>query len=260
MQNCSSCRPRATARRNVAVIAFALWCALLVAGVNPAMAADDPNALWHIVHEQCVPHQQQFGTPLPCAAVSEAAGYGILKDRNGASQFLLIATARVSGVEDPAVLAADAPNYFVPAWDATRLVQALLGRALPRESMSLAINSAQRRTQNQLHIHVDCASVEVRDALRAHGPEISADWTPLAIPLSGHTYRAMRVQTLGQPGATPFNLLARLPEARADMGAESLVVVGAVFSNGESGYYLLETRAGPGEELQDHGCAVAAPR
>ena len=261
MRNCSNCRPPATDSSSVALLAaLAFGVASLLSGMPHAAAADDPGALWRIVHEECVPHQAQFGTPLPCAAVDEQGGYAILKDRRGASQFLLIATARVSGIEDPAILAPDAPNYWLPAWDATRLVQALLGRALPRESMSLAINSAPRRSQNQFHIHVDCVSVEVRDALRAHGADIGTDWKPFAVPLAGHAYRAMRVQTLGQPGATPFNLLARLPEARADMGAESLVVVGAVFSNGESGYYLLETRAGPGEELQDHGCAVAAPR
>jgi CDP-diacylglycerol pyrophosphatase len=220
-------------------------------------AADDPNALWRIVHEQCVAHQAQFGTPLPCASVDEAGGYAILKDIRGASQFLLIATARVGGVEDPAILAPDAPNYWLPAWDATRLVQALLGRALPREALSLAINPASRRTQNQFHIHVDCVSVEVRDALRAHGARIGTAWSPFPISLAGHAYRAMRIPTLAQPGATPFLLVARQPEAKADMGAESLVVVGAVFAGGESGFYLLGTRDNAGEELQDHACAVA---
>jgi CDP-diacylglycerol pyrophosphatase len=258
MQNCSSYRPPVIARSAASFAAFAI-CSMLVAMVTaPATAADDPNALWRIVHEQCVSHQAQFGTALPCAAVNEQSGYGILKDRNGASQFLLIATARVTGIEDPAILAPDAPNYWLPAWDATRLVQALLGRAVPRESLSLAINSAPRRTQNQLHIHIDCVSIEVRDALRAHGAEIGAEWTPFAIPLAGHAYRALRIQTLTQPGAMPFQLVARLPEARTDMGAESLVAVGAIFGNGESGFYLLETRAGPGEELQDHGCKVAS--
>ena len=220
-----------------------------------AAEADDPNALWRIVHEQCVPHQFQFGTPLPCAAVSEPAGFAVLKDLRGASQFLLIATARVAGIEDPAILSPDAPNYWLPAWDATRHVQALLGRALARDQMSLAINSATRRTQNQLHIHVDCVSVEVRDALRAHGASIGETWAPLAVPLAGHSYRAMRVPTLAQPGGTPFQLVARLPDARADMGSESLVVVGAVFAGGESGFYLLETRAGPGRNCR----TTAAP-
>ena len=108
-----------------------------------------------------------------------------------------------------------------------------------------------------MHIHVDCVSVEVRDALRAHGATIGVAWASFAVPLNGHAYRAMRVPTLAQPGASPFQLAARLPDARADMGEESLVVVGATFAGGETGFYLLETRAGPGEELQDHGCAVA---
>jgi CDP-diacylglycerol pyrophosphatase len=239
-------------------LAIAVCAALLLP--HAAAAADDPNALWRIVHEQCAPHRMQFGTPLPCASVDEPAGFAVLKDLRGASQFLLIATARVSGIEDPAILAPDAPNYWLPAWDATRLVQALLGRALPRELLSLAINPAARRTQNQIHIHVDCVSAEVRDALRAHAAEIGATWAPFAVPLAGHAYRAMRVPTLAQPGATPFLLVNRLPEAKADMGGESLVVVGATFGDGESGFYLLETRAGAGEELQDHGCVVAGSR
>jgi CDP-diacylglycerol pyrophosphatase len=233
--------------------------AIAMAGARPAMAVDDPGALWRIVREQCVPHQAQLGTASPCAVLDEPAGYAVLKDRNGASQFLLIATARVSGLEDSAVLSSGAPSYWLRAWEATRFVQALLGRALPRDSLSLALNSARRRSQDQLHIHVDCVKVEVRDALRAHGNEVGADWAPLSVPLVGHAYRAMRVLTLDGPGASPFQLLARLPEARADMRAESLVVVGAVFDKGEPGFYLLETSDGHGEDLQDHGCAVAAP-
>lgn len=235
-----------------------LGCALMmIAPVSAAVPGDDPNALWTIVHEQCVPHQQRFSTPLPCAEVDEAAGYAILKDRNGASQFLLLAVARVSGMEDPAILASDAPNFWTDAWRATRLVQALLGKSLARDSLSLAINSAHYRTQNQFHIHIDCVSVEVRNALQVNGARIGDTWAQLPVQLAGHSYRAMRVPTLAQPGATPFRLLAQLPDARADMGAESLVVIGATFASGETGFYLLETRSGPGEELQDHGCAIA---
>jgi CDP-diacylglycerol pyrophosphatase len=223
-----------------------------------AAAADDPSALWHIVHEQCVPHERQFATPLPCAAVDDGAGYAILKDRNGASQFLLIATARVSGIEDPALFAPGAPDYWIPAWRFTRLVEAMIGHPLPRESLSLAINSANHRTQDQFHIHLDCIRADVRDALRTHGGKVGAAWAPFPVPLAGHGYRAMRIPTLAQPGATPFHALSSLADARGDMRAESLVAVGARFDNGETGFYLLETKEGPGEELQDHACAVAS--
>ena len=103
--------------------------------------ASDPNVLWHIVHDQCVPHQEQFHWPLPCAEVNLAFGYAILKDIEGATQFLLIPTARVTGIEDPAILVPGAPNYWEAAWQARGLVQALAKGPLPTNDLSLAINS-----------------------------------------------------------------------------------------------------------------------
>lgn len=236
------------------------WLVFLFAALtaNAAVCADDPDALWRIVHEHCVRNMVQFGTPLPCAAVNESGGYAIMKDRNGASQFLLLATARVSGIDDPAVLDPAAPNYWRAAWEATPLVEAMVGRALPRDALSLAINSVRDRTQNQLHIHIDCVSPLVRATLREHSAEVGEAWAPLPVPLAGHYYRAMRVRTLTQSGATPFRLVARLADARVDMAGESLAVVGAVFPDGEAGFYLLESRSGRAVDLQDRGCAVAS--
>jgi CDP-diacylglycerol pyrophosphatase len=236
----------------------------LAAGV-PKLQAADPNALWRIVHEQCVPHQAQFGVPLPCTEVNRPGGYVIFKDAVGATQFLLIPTARVTGIEDPAILAPGAPNYWQGAWEATNLVQAAANRALPREDLSLAINSVYGRSQNQLHIHLDCIRAEVRDTLRQHAAEVDDTWAPFPVPLWGHPYQAMRVETLDRPGSSPFQLLAdRLPGARADMGAQTLIAVGTTFDNGDRGFYLLAGRAdlpagnrGEAEELQDHSCAVA---
>jgi CDP-diacylglycerol pyrophosphatase len=232
---------------------------LILIAVTVSSASADPNALWRIVHGQCVPHWEAFHSPLPCVSVDEVRGYAILKDRVGATQFLLIATAQVTGIEDPAVLAPDAPNYFSEAWEARGNVEALAGRALRREDLSLAINSVAGRTQNQLHIHIDCVSPEAAAALAAHGAAIGESWAPLPVRLAGHEYRAMRVETLDRPGADPFDLLGGGDRAR-----ESLVVVGATFANGNPGFYLLETQADPatgnrgaGEELQDHSCAVA---
>ncbi len=230
----------------------AMVMALIVA--CPANA-QDPDALWKIVHNLCVPHQERFGTPLPCAEVSR--DHSILKDIRGASQFLLIPTARISGIDDPLILMPAAPNYWQPAWDATRLVQALVNRPLPRDAMSLAINSAVTRTQNQLHIHVDCVRTDVRDALRMHRAKIGKTWTKFPEPLAGHTYYAMRLDTLVQPGGSPFQLLPGLLPPGANMAMESLVVVGATFDDGAAGFILLETREGGGEELQDHACTIA---
>ncbi len=235
-------------------------CVFLLVLPRLALAEDESGALWHIVHDQCVAHAEQFGTPLPCTLVKQDAGYAILKDRRGIGQFLVIPTARIAGIEDPAILTPDAPNYWQPAWQATLLVEAMLDRVLPRDALSLTINSVHHRSQNQLHIHVDCLKAEVRNLLRSRGGAIGATWAPFPVAIGGRTYRAMRIQTLVQPGATPFEALSLLPDARVDMAAESLAVVGATFADGSAGFYLLETRSGPAEELQDHSCAVAGAR
>src|SRR4051794_10314769 len=75
--------------------------------ISSAWAAD-PSALWNIDNGQCVPHMRQSNDPAPCSIVDLAAGYVVLKDIVGATQFLLMPTARISGIESPAVLAPDA--------------------------------------------------------------------------------------------------------------------------------------------------------
>jgi CDP-diacylglycerol pyrophosphatase len=45
----------------------------------------------------------------------------VLKDIHGVLQYLLIPTARVSGIESPLLLQADAPDYWAAAWQARQL-------------------------------------------------------------------------------------------------------------------------------------------
>jgi CDP-diacylglycerol pyrophosphatase len=224
-------------------------------------ATADPDALWYIISEQCVPDEQQFHSPKPCALVDLAAGYVVLKDRDGDTQFLVMPTARITGIESPAILAPDAPNYWQDAWDTRRFVDARAGRELPRDDISLAINSEYGRTQNQLHIHVDCVRLDVRAALQAHADAIGPQWAPFPVPLAGHDYLAMRLAQPEFGASNPFDLLANgVPGARDDMGRYTLVVVGD-----PTGFVLLAGRAdglanrGSGEELQDHACAAASP-
>ena len=237
----------------------------LVVGVSPARAAD-PDALWKIVSEKCVPDERAHGQPAPCAVVDLAKGYVVLKDIVGDTQYLVMPTAKVTGIEDPAVLAPGAPNYFADAWDERRYTVDAAKTALPRDSLSLAINSVYGRTQNQLHIHLDCIRPDVRDAVGRQLAAIGNKWAPLAAPLLGHSYRAMRI-TGDELKANPFLLVADgIPGARAAMGSHTLVLMGATFLDGTPGFVLLDDEAssatgdrGSGEELQDHSCALAHP-
>jgi CDP-diacylglycerol pyrophosphatase len=229
-----------------------------------AARAADPSALWHIVHDRCVPNEQAKQDPAPCTAVDLAHGYAVLKDIDGNTQFLLIPTARVGGIEDPAILAPDAPNYWDVAWQARRDVEQRAGHPLPRDALSLAINAVSGRSQDQLHIHIDCIRPDVRATLAQHQSDIGPQWGEFSPPLAGHRYRAMR---LAQPelGTTnPFRLLASASVPQAEMGQHTLVLVGATFAPDQPGFILLDDRAdlaagdrGSGEALQDHECALA---
>jgi CDP-diacylglycerol pyrophosphatase len=138
-------------------------------------------------------------------------------------------------------------------------------RDLPRGDLSLAINSMYGRTQNQLHIHIDCVTPAVRDAVRRNMAAVGDSWAPFPEPLASHPYRALRVAGDSLDGADPFRRLADgVPGAREDMGKETIVVIGAELPGGAPGFIILAGRAdaatgntGSGEELQDHSCALA---
>ena len=249
--------PRMRGGALAAVVAACCWLA------GPPTALADPNALWAIVGGQCVPDLYEHHDPAPCAQVDlslgQDRGWAVYKDIDGARQYLLIPTARIPGIESPALLSPGATNYFGAAWQARAFVEQRAGGTVPRDWMSLAINSSAARSQNQLHIHIDCLRADVRDALDSYAGQIGATWAPFPIPLAGHTYSAIAV-----PGAeldvNPFTLLADgVAGARADMGRYTLVVVGADDVGGGPGFVILADRAdgetgdfAGGEQLQDH--------
>jgi CDP-diacylglycerol pyrophosphatase len=240
-----------------------LWL-ILATGIALTARAADPSALWHIVHDRCVPDEQAHHNPAPCAAVNLAGGYAVLKDIVGNTQYLLIPTARVGGIEDKAILAPGAPNYFADAWQARSYVDQRAGHDLPRDDISLAINSLYGRTQDQLHIHIDCIRPDVRAALAQHEAAVGPRWSEFPVPLAGHRYRAMRLIQPELGSTNPFDVLAaQVPQPQ--MGSHTLVLVGANF-DGTPGFILLDDRAdlatgdnGSGELLQDHSCALARP-
>jgi CDP-diacylglycerol pyrophosphatase len=232
--------------------------------IGTAQAAD-PSAIWNIDNGQCVPHMRQSNDPAPCSIVDLAVGYVVLKDREGATQFLLMPTARISGIESPQVLAPDAPNYWDRAWRARTLTEDRAGKPLPREALSLAVNSPYGRSQDQLHIHIDCVRRDVRDALAANRDAIVDAWTVFPAKLAGQSWRAFHVDGQNLGTVNPFDLLAKGdPAAGADMGKHTLVVVGMTWSNNVAGFAVLDGEVDPatgnrgsGEDLQDHACALA---
>ncbi|MGX7345499.1 CDP-diacylglycerol diphosphatase [Acetobacter pasteurianus] len=238
-----------------------LFMLVLVLWGTAAFGGENPDVLWHIVHEQCA--VGSFSPmPVACEETNTRAGYAVLKDRTGPAQYLLIPTQRVTGMEDPAIVKNDAPDYFGYAWQQVMRVNRHLAHALPMDDLSLAINSAYGRTQNQLHIHVDCIRPDVKVALHWALPQIDTHWHPLL--LDGHRYRA-RLLPVGQlSGVYPFRILAKdMSNPTDEMGQHTLVIVGITQLSGHPGFVLLDDQVdiqskdyASGEELQDHSCKI----
>jgi|SRR5450830_194126 len=235
---------------------------LLAQSAAVPVRAANPDALWHIVSRQCLPNSISSGDPAPCALVDRERGFIILKDIVGAAQYLLIPTARLSGIESRELQQADAPNYWRYAWEQRDRVGAALGRPLEASQVGLEINSAAARSQLQLHIHIDCMRTDMPALLRAHRHDPFGKWMPLV--LDGHTYSVMRLDGDALQTQDPFKLAAaRNGHAARAMGAQSLLLTGARFDDGGEGFYLINMPVnvdrgeyGSAEVLLDHDCAI----
>lgn len=220
----------------------------------------NPDALRHIVLEQCVPNQLNHRTPAPCADVNPKGGYVLFKDRNGPLQYLLMPTYRINGTESPLLLDPQTPNFFWQAWQRRMIMSDKRGAEVPDSAISLTINSRTGRTQNHFHIHISCLRKDVREQLDGDIAAISSRWLPLPGGLMGHEYLARRVTENELTQRSPFLMLAEeVPEARDHMGRFALALV----KQSDDSLLLLATERNlltlnraSAEEIQDHRCAI----
>jgi CDP-diacylglycerol pyrophosphatase len=67
----------------------------------------------------------------------------------------------------------------------------------------------------------------------------------LSASLLGRRFAAMKVETDSSAHVDPFKLLNRgLPPGKFPMGSQTLAVIGAMFSGGKIGFYLLANESG----------------
>jgi CDP-diacylglycerol pyrophosphatase len=232
----------------------------VLAGVERKLEEGHRDALWHVVHDLCVTDMQARGGSAPCAEVSLDGGYAVVKDAGRRTQLLLVPTRRIAGIESPALQARGAPNYWQAAWSARPLFEKGAGRQVPRQDLALAINSAATRTQDQLHIHIDCIRPDVLAALQADASRLGPRWRTLSDPLLSGGFRARWISGQDLRAADPFKLLARDPDARPNLAQENLLVAGAE-RGGRPGFILVSHRDDgadtvSAETLLDHACRV----
>ena len=167
---------------------FVLFSLALVVGASSARAAIHREALW-VVLQSCVVAQNTAGIPFPCLAVNlasnSAPGYAVLRAPFSATRVLVVPTEKVEGLESPILQRPEAGAYWRAALGARHFVTDALGGRIPLSEVALAVNSSVGRSQDQLHIHLDCLKPAVRSALQQHASAFTARWTPLKVPLEG---------------------------------------------------------------------------
>jgi CDP-diacylglycerol pyrophosphatase len=247
-------------KRRCAAVSIGSMAAILFAA---AASCANRDALREIVQDQCLAHWREQHSAAPCVEVhlGDAAraepGYAVLADRKGGAHFLLIPTRTISGIESPTLEEPDAPSYFEAAWRAHERLDGVVGRQVPMRFIGLAVNPLHARSQDQLHIHIECLRPDVYRTLAALAAHLSASWSPLT--LAGSSYWARRIS--GDLDADdPFKLLAaHFPDAGRSMGDYTLAVAGAPSADG--GFLMLASASAAGELLLDSSCAAlqAAP-
>jgi CDP-diacylglycerol pyrophosphatase len=223
----------------------------------------NPDELW-IVVKNCVAAKKHGHTlRAGCLSVDLQNNVAILPGIVGRTHYLAVPTIRITGIEDPRLRDPNLPNYWALAWAAAY-------RYLPRSAtryrtnVGLAINSVEGRSQNQLHIHIACLRRGIRRQLAAEGERVNGSWSEPTLNYGPQQYRIMHVSSPTLKSVNPFLLLFNAPGAAKDIGSHTLLVTGALSSDGKNpGFYILDDYAhdtpdgpdtGHAEDLLDENC------
>lgn len=248
-------------RALVALVAVAAVVAGLFGAIEP-IEAHDRSALATAVRS-CWVAKKTLHTSFPCLSVSTADQTAVIRPPLAKSEVLLVPTIPVTGIESPLLTEKDAPDYLAEAFAARRYVLAALPRDPGPNAVGLAINSRPTRSQDRLHIHVDCLRPRVIAALARYGGRLGSNWTRFPVPLAGGRYYVRAIGEGDLAARNPFRMVAAgVPGAARDMADMTLVVAPITRAGGRPGFALIagNTEDGShamGENLLDHTCRIA---
>ena len=224
------------------------------------------GVLWRVV-QACVANHALTGAAFPCLSVETAngpaAGYVVLRAPFVRSHAVVSPTVQTIGIEAQRLRGPDAPNYFQDAWASRSYATDGLARQPGRADLALAVNSRIGRSQDQLHIHIDCIRPKVRDVLARDASRVAVGrWTHLRVMPASPLYWTTAVKGDTLAGINVFDLVADgLKVAPEDMDDITIVVVGSDDIAGSPGFFVLARRRiantrdeAHGEALMDHSC------
>jgi CDP-diacylglycerol pyrophosphatase len=226
---------------------------------NPAR-----DVLW-VALQGCVLAKKAAGRSFPCLSVDlgdgTRPGTAVLRAPGQPTHTVVMPTDNVSGIEAPVLQGPRGAAYWRAALDARHFVSDVLQGRLPVAAVGLEVNSVGGRSQDQLHIHLDCMHRGVMAALKAHGGAVGETWAPFPVPLDDEHYMALRVPAGAVETFNPFAALARVPGWQGKLHDASFAAVSADPDNPGAGMIVLAYRMpeASAEDLMDHSCRTARP-
>lgn len=250
--------------RRIPALASILALASALAALSaPAVADPGRDVLWAAL-KTCVLAKRVANRTFPCLDVDLGGkgrpGSAVLRAPGEPTHVVVMPTDTVPGLEASVLRGPRGVAYWKAALAARPFVSDALKGRLAVAAVGLAVNSARGRSQDQLHIHLDCLRPSVLAAVRAHGRGVRATWAPFPVPVAGDRYLAMRVSAADAERFNPFAALRTLPGRRPDLRETSFAALATPHGDPEPGFILLAYRA-PGasaEDVMDHSCAAAA--
>jgi CDP-diacylglycerol pyrophosphatase len=147
------------------------------------------DSLWQHVQERCLITEQ--ARHADCAVVDRERGLVLYKDAIGPSHYLVIPDHKVTGVDDPALWEGETQNQWAFGWEVRDIVGKAIGKRVPDSLVGLAVNSRASRSQDQLHIHLDCISEAARAFIADNAGKAREGWA--AFRFQGKPVRAMLI-------------------------------------------------------------------
>ena len=224
--------------------------------------------LWRVV-QTCMANHYVTGGAFPCLQVETASGaasgYVVLRAPLEDTHVILTPTVRTIGIEAERLRASGAPDYFQDAWSIRHFVTDGLTRQPARDDIAMAVNSKPGRSQDQLHIHVDCIRPAVKQSLERQAASLHLQgWTQISILPHAPRYWAMPLARDDLTGVNVFKIVASGLKIDPDrMDDTTIVVAGSGAVSDRPGFIILARQRvshsrdeAHGEALLNHSCAA----
>lgn len=231
---------------------------LTLSAVSVASAELSRDTLRNVVRS-CVLAKRTIGISFPCREVelggNGAPGYVILQPPLAKSHMVVSPTADIAGIEHPDLRGPDGRVYWQAALRSRAQSAAAFDGRVPLNDIGVAVNSPGNRTQDHLHLHIDCVQPRVLTSLHVHARELTGAWSVFPRSFDGQHFFARRFETTD--AFNPFAEAASLPGHPA-LGTVALALLSA--PGAPDGAFVLMAAVGPyaqAEGLLDHSCRIA---